>query len=156
MNGRRAEFLFDLFWIVFSGSYCAIALGYPPEGRMVPLTIGSVALAISLLHFSGNFIAILRPLTHGREDGERGAAIERSEVIAGLWALGLLVGIFLIGAVAAVFVFFLAYFGLAKRRWVLGIFSAVLMTFITWGLFGKLIGMPLPAGIITPAVLNLF
>jgi hypothetical protein len=156
MNGRRAEFLFDLFWIVFSGGYCAIALSYPPEGRMVPLTIGSVALAISLLHFSGNFIRLIRPLTHGREDVEGGASIERSEMIAGLWALGLLAGIFLVGAVAAVFVFFLAYFGLAKRRWVLGVFGAVVMTFLTWGLFGKLIGMTLPTGVITPVVLNLF
>ena len=156
MNSRRAEFLFDLFWVVFSGSYCAIALSYPPDGRMVPLTIGVVALAVSLLHFSGNFIRVMRPLTHGQEDGERVATIERSEVIAGLWAAGLLAGIFLFGAVVAVFLFFLAYFGVLKRRWMLGLVSAVLMTGLTWGLFGQLIGLPLPVGIITPAVLNLF
>lgn len=156
MNSRRAELLIDLFWIIFSGSYCAIASGYPPDGRMVPLTIGVIALALGLLHFSGNFIAIMRPLTHGREDTQHVATIERSQVIAGLWAAALLPAIFLFGAVVAVFLFFLLYFGLLWRRWTLGMVSAVVMAVLTWGLFGQMIGLPLPGGLITGAVLNLF
>jgi len=154
MDSRRAEFVIDLVWLAFAGGYCAVALGYPPDGRMVPLTIGLVALALGLVHFGGNFIAVLRPFTHGDRDAT--APIERSEIVAALWAAGLLAGIFLIGALAAIFLFFLFYFGLRGRRWLLGLVSAVVMTLVTWGLFGQLIALDLPVGILTRWVLNLF
>jgi len=154
MDSRRAEFVIDLVWLAFAGGYCAVALGYPPDGRMVPLTIGLVALALGLVHFGGNFIAVLRPFTHGDRDAT--APIERSEFVAALWAAGLLAGIFLIGALPAIFLFFLFYFGLRGRRWLLGLVSAVVMTLVTWGLFGQLIALDLPVGILTRWVLNLF
>jgi hypothetical protein len=154
MDSRRGEFVIDLVWLAFAGGYCAVALGYPPDGRMVPLTVGLVALALGLVHFSGNFIAVLRPFTHG--ENETSAPVERSEMVAALWAAALLAGIFLIGALAAVFLFFLFYFGLRGRRWLLGLVSAVVMTLVTWGLFGQLIALDLPVGIVTRFVLQLF
>jgi len=151
MSRSRVELLIDLAWIVFAGAYCAVAAGYPPGGRMVPLIVGLVALTLGVVHFSGNFIDVLRHLTHGARDAtaESPAAFERSEIIAALWATGLLVGIFLIGAVAATFLFFLFYFGLRGNRWLLGLGSAIVMTAIAWGLFGQTIGVPLPVGFIT-------
>jgi hypothetical protein len=146
MHRRRAELL-------LAGGYCAVAASYPPDGRLVPLTVGFIALASGLVHCSGNFIALLRPFTHG--EGEE-APVERSEIVAALWAAALLAGIFLIGAVAAVFLFFLFYFGLRGRRWLLGLVSAVVMTLVTWGLFGQLIALDLPVGIVTRFVLQLF
>lgn len=154
MNSRRSELLIDLVLVAFAGAYCAIASGYPSGGRMVPLTIGLAALALGIVHLSGNFIAVMRPFTHGA--GKAAAPIERSEIVAVLWAGGLLAGIFLIGAVAAIFLFFLLYFGLRGRRWRLGLGSAIVMTAIAWGLFGQMIGVPLPHGILTRLVLNLF
>ena len=156
MAGRRAELLIDLLWLVLAGGYCAVAAGYPPEGRLVPLTVGLIALAIGIVHFSGHFITVLRPFTHADSMQEPPAPVERSELIAALWASALLAGIFLIGAVAAVFLFFVLYFGLRGRRWQLGLVSAVIMAAITWGLFGQLIALNLPAGILTRFVLNLF
>ena len=157
MGIRRVELLVDLVWLAFAGGYCAVAAGYPPEGRLVPLTIGLIALTLGLVHFGGNFIAVLRPFTHADSaQGEAPEPIDRSELIAMLWAAALLVGIFLIGAVAAVFLFFLFYFGLRARRWWLGLISAVMMTLITWGLFGQLIALHLPVGVLTRAVMNLF
>jgi Tripartite tricarboxylate transporter TctB family len=153
MNSRRIELLIDFAWVAFAGGYCAVAMGYPPGGRMVPLTVGLVALALGLLHFSGNLIAVIRPLTHGKDEDT--VQIERSEIVAALWAAALLAGTFLIGAVAAVFLFFLLYFGL-RRRWLLGLGSAIVMTLVTWGLFGQMIGVPLPAGLVTQFVVNLF
>jgi hypothetical protein len=153
MHRRRAELLLDLVWLAFAGGYCAVAASYPPDGRLVPLTVGFIALASGLVHCSGNFIALLRPFTHG--EGEE-APVERSEIVAALWAAALLAGIFLIGAVAAVFLFFLFYFGLRGRRWLLGLISAVVMTLVTWGLFGQLIALHLPVGIVTRFVLQLF
>lgn len=156
MDSRRVEFLIDLVWVALAGTYCAVAAGYPPDGRLVPLTVGVIALALGLVHFSGQFIAILRPFTHTDSMEEPQAPIERSELIAALWAAGLLAGIFLIGAVAAIFLFFVLYFGLRAGRWQLGLISAVVMAAITWGLFGQLIELELPAGVLTQAVTNLF
>jgi hypothetical protein len=156
MNSRRVELLVDLLWLGFAGSYCAIAAGYPPEGRLVPLTFGIITLVVGLLHFFGNFVAVLRPFTHTDSMQEPPAPIARSELIAVLWAAALLAGIFLIGALPAIFLFLLLYFGLRGRRWVLGLASAIVMTAITWGLFGQLITLNLPVGILTRFVLKLF
>jgi hypothetical protein len=144
MTSRRVEFFVDLTWVAFAGGYCTVATGYPPGGRFVPLTIGLVALAIGLVQFSGNLITVVRPLTHGERETE---TVTRSEVASAAWAAGFLVAIFVIGAVPAVFLYFLLYFGLHGRRWLLGLASAIVMTLITWGVFGQLIGINLPAGV---------
>lgn len=151
MTKQRAELLIDVAWIVLASGYCVVSTGYPPDGRLVPLTIGLVALALGLVHFSGNFIALLGPLTHEAPDEaiSSNPAFERSEIIAALWATALLVGIFVIGVVATTFLFFVLYFGLRGRRWLIGFVSATVMTAIAWGLFGQMIGIPLPEGIIT-------
>jgi Tripartite tricarboxylate transporter TctB family len=153
MNNRRIELLIDFAWVAFAGGYCAVAAGYPPGGRFVPLTVGLVALAIGLAQFSGNLIAVMRPLTHGVRETE---PIARSEVVSAAWAAGFLVAIFVIGAVAAVFLYFLLYFGLHGRRWLLGLVSAVVMTLITWGVFGQMIGIVLPAGLFAGIFAQLF
>jgi Tripartite tricarboxylate transporter TctB family len=103
-----------------------------------------VALAIALLHFGGNLIAFMRPLTHG---GRATETISRSEVVSAAWAAGFLIAIFVIGALPAVFLYFLLYFGLHGRRWLLGLVSALVMTAIAWGVFGQMIGINLPAGL---------
>jgi len=156
MDSRRAEFVIDLAWLAFAGGYCAVAAGYPPGGRMVPLTIGLVALALGLLHFAGNFMALLRPFTHADSDEDPPAPVAHSELVAALWAAALLACIFALGAVIAVFLFFLFYFGLRAQRWRLGFASAIVMTLITWGLFGQLIALHLPVGVVPQLLMRLF
>lgn len=156
MDSRRAEFVLDLVWLAFAGGYCAVAAGYPPGGRMVPLTIGLIALALALVHFAGHFIGLLRPFTHADSVEDPPAPVARSEFVAALWAAALLAGIFLVGAVIAVFLFFLFYFGLRAQRWRLGFVSAVVMTLITWGLFGQLISLHLPVGLLPRLLMGLF
>lgn len=153
MNANRLELLLDLAWVTFAGGYCAVSASYPPGGRMVPLTVGLVALAIGIVHFCGNFLAVLRPLTHGEKAAE---LIERNELVAASWGGALLAGIFIVGAIAAVFLFFLLYFGLRGRRWLLGLGSAVVMTLLTWGLFGQVIAIDLPTGWLTAWLQRLF
>ncbi len=152
---RQIEFLVDLAWLVFAGGYCMVAAGYPPEGRLVPLTVGLAAVAVGLLHMLGNFIGVVRPFTHGAAVSAAVGGIERSQLMAIVWAVALLVGVFLIGALAAIFLFFLVYFGVRGKRWLLGLISAVLMTVLSWGLFGQLISLQLPQGLLTEYVLRL-
>jgi Tripartite tricarboxylate transporter TctB family len=152
---RRLEFVVDLFWIVFAGGYCIVAAGYPAGGRFVPLTVGLAALAVGVVHFLGNFIAVVRPFTHGSAVSSPSEEAPTGILAAILWAAGLLAGIFLIGALPAIFLFFLLYFGLRAGRWLLGLSSAVVMTIVTWGLFGQLISLELPTGILFEYVLHL-
>jgi Tripartite tricarboxylate transporter TctB family len=157
MESRRMELLVDLAWIIFAGSYCLVASTYPPGGRMVPLTFGIITLIVGLAHASGNFIAFVRPFTHGDTEAvERDIVIERSELKAALWAAALLGGVFLIGTLAAIFLFFLVYFGIRGRRWGVGLISGLLMALVAWGLFGQLISLPLPQGVVAPFILHWF
>lgn len=152
---RRLEFVVDLFWIVFAGGYCAVAAGYPAGGRFVPLTVGLAALAVGVVHFLGNFIAVVRPFTHGLGESRPSREAPIGIVKAMLWAAGLLAGIFVIGAFAAIFLFFLLYFGFRGGRWLLGLVSAVAMTALTWGLFGQLISLELPSGLVAQYLFHL-
>jgi Tripartite tricarboxylate transporter TctB family len=152
---RRAELVVDLFWIVFAGGYCIVAAGYPPGGRFVPLTIGLAALAVGVVHFLGNFIDVVRPFTHGQAASRSSEDAPAGVFQAILWAAGLLAGIYLIGTLAAIFLFFLLYFGIRGGRWLLGLLSAVLMTAVTWAVFGQLISLQLPSGLIAKYLLHL-
>lgn len=179
MKILRPEFFLDLAWLVFSGAYVAVASQYPPEGRLVPMTIGLAAVAVGLLHFSGNFIRSLRPHTHGSVEEEAGALATsggesrrdterddaqraenrraRPDYLAAIgWALGLVIGIELIGAIWAMPVFFISYFGVRGRRWALGVISGALMALVVWGLFGALMNLQLPSGLITTRLMGLF
>jgi Tripartite tricarboxylate transporter TctB family len=153
---RQIEFLVDLAWLVFAGGYCMVAASYPPEGRLVPLTVGLAAVAVGLLHILGNFIGVVRPFTHGAAASAAVGKVERSQLKAIVWAVALLLGVFLIGALAAIFLFFLVYFGVRGKRWLLGLISAVLMTILSWGLFGQLISLQLPQGLLTEYFLRWF
>jgi Tripartite tricarboxylate transporter TctB family len=146
----RMEIFVDVAWLVFAGAYCWVASTYPPGGRFVPLTIGLAALVMGAVHFAGNLLAFVRPFTHGEKEAEDlHAQSDFSELKAVGWAVALLAGIYIIGALPAVFLFFLVYFGLRGNRWLLGLASAVLMTVVTWGLFGQLMELELPQGLIT-------
>ncbi|HEY7299731.1 MAG TPA: tripartite tricarboxylate transporter permease [Xanthobacteraceae bacterium] len=147
----------DLAWVILGGAYCAIASTFPPDGRLMPFAVGAATLMLSLTHLSGNFVPMMRPFTHGETEAqERGGETDLSQIKAIAWAISLLVAIFLIGALPAIFLFFVIYFGIGARRWVLGPVSAVLMTLLTWGLFGQLMSLELPQGIVTEFVLHWF
>jgi hypothetical protein len=69
----------------------------------------------------------------------------RQVVFAIAWAVGLLLGIYVLGFVVAVPVFFLAYFGVL-RAWRTAVISAVVMAVVTQGLFVEALAVPLPHG----------
>jgi hypothetical protein len=63
------------------------------------------------------------------------------------WVAGLLAGIYVLGFVVAIPVFFLAYFG-ALRAWRTAVISAVVMGAVTEGLFVYALSVPLPQGLL--------
>jgi hypothetical protein len=165
------ELVVDLLLVVAVAAYLYIAHGYPPDGRQIPMVIGTVGLATAVVQLVGWFVPGLWSLTHGdspadpragrptapaspadlpadpRGDlptdapGRRGVDVP----VVMAWAAGFVAAILLVGYVVAVPVFFLAYFA-ARRAWRLAVGSAVVMGLVTWLLFESILGIPLPSG----------
>jgi len=170
---KKGELLFDVLLVIGIAVYLAVARGYPPIGRQVPMVVGVVALVAAVVQLVGYFVPGLWTFTHGststdelRPAGAGGQATSgapgtlaaeekpvasphqtRDTSVAVAWAGGFLTAILVIGYVFAVPVFFLAYFG-ARRSWRLAIVSAVVMGLITRFLFEGLLGIPLPTGLL--------
>lgn len=174
---KKGELLFDVLLVIGIAVYLAVARGYPPIGRQVPMVVGVVALVAAVVQLIGYFVPGLWTFTHGstskdelRPAGAGGQATSvapgtlaaeeeteekpvvsphqtRDTSVAVAWAGGFLTAILVIGYVFAVPVFFLAYFG-ARRSWRLAIVSAVVMGLITRFLFEGLLGIPLPTGLL--------
>ncbi len=167
----RPELMVDVLWVLLSISYLAIARAYPPDGRLIPDVVGVATLIIGLVQLAGNFIPVLRPFTHARETTELdrnkkenesvtivsneksspvkgGNTAERRQLGAIGWAFAYVAGIYALGYIIAVPVFFLIYF-LAKgnRNWKLAVISAAVMGLLTWGVFEQLLMIRLPGSI---------
>lgn len=179
MKILRAELFVDIVWLAFCIGYIFEASHYPSGGRLVPIVVGSAGLVLGLAHFLGNFVPALRIYTHGVDDGDSGPVgeavdyqpdsesekltQERSEpegekprYFGGIaWAIALVAGMYLIGAVWIMPLFFITYFGIRGRRWGLGILAGVIMMLVTYGLFGQLIQLQLPAGVIWTYIFNM-
>lgn len=169
MKILRPELVVDVGWLALCIGYVAQATHYPEGGRLVPMVVGLAGAALGAVHMAGNFVSVLRPFTHGNNgddavdaespdgmpepeqteagDGhpEPGAATRYGGIF---WALFLVLGIYIIGAVWVMPVFFIPYFGIRGGRWGLGLVAGLGMMLVTWGLFGQLIQLQLPQGII--------
>lgn len=172
MKILRPEIVLDIFWLAFCIGYVGLAFNYPPAGRLVPITIGAAGIAFGLVHFSGNFIRVIRQYTHGDVNGENEvteesdvgvmkeatdeAPAENKFLAAISWAVALILGIVLLGAIWIMPVFFTIYFGVRGKKWGLGIFAGICMGFVAWGVFGKMINLQLPPGVITMYIVHLF
>jgi len=163
MKRLRKEIIVDIAWVVFSAGYISTATQYPPAGRLIPMTVGIAALVIGLFQLSGNIFPVLRRFTHDKEVSKDQAeesmspdSLNASNVawlrqwIAIGWAAGLVLGIYVLGYIITIPVFFLAYFLVQKnqRNWKLAIISAVVMGALTFGVFDVLLGLHLYTGLL--------
>jgi hypothetical protein len=167
MKVVRFELLIDILWVICSTWYVATAQSYPPDGRLIPTIIGGAALVIAIIQLAGNFIPVLRPFTHQKKEEDAKHSIgdnthaektqeshhskqkDKQQLIAIGWSIGFILVIYLIGFVFAVPLFFLVYFlTLKPRKWKLAIVSAIVMCALTWGLFGQLLSVHFPKGLL--------
>ncbi len=163
MKVLRGELFVDIAWVAVSAWYIGTSMKYPPAGRLIPLVVGIASLIVGAVQLVGNFVPMMQKFTHDRNIGQKQAAkadvleqnsISQSETarqwIAMFWATGLVAGLFVLGFLAAIPLFFLAYFLLQKsqRNWKLAIFSAVVMGALTYGIFDQVLGLHLYNGLI--------
>jgi len=157
----RLELIVDIIWVVFALWYLITAQGYPAAARAVPTVFGGAALVVGVIQLLGNFIPALRPWTKGGERaGDEGPAAQaaessilvvspqenRRQMYAIAWALGLFVGVWLLGFLVAIPLFFLVYFWAIKRSWWLAILSAAGMTGLVY--LVNIFSTPLPTGLL--------
>jgi hypothetical protein len=158
---RRLELIVDVIWVLLSVWYVLTASTYPSAGRLIPMSVGIAVFLIGSFQLIGYFVPALRVFTHGRPpargDADAPAAeevaslarAERREWIAILWALLLLAGIYVLGYLITVPLFFLAYFLFQRpMRWKLALISAVVMGGLTYLVFYQLLSVQLYPGLL--------
>lgn len=156
------ELALDLAIIAGALVYIRVAQHYPADGRQIPTLVGYLALALGAVHLLGHLVPRFWAPTHDSKaaqpvrPGPADAGGEpptapvsvgdpRQVMVAMAWALGLLVGLYVVGYVIAMPVFFLAYFG-SRRAWRTAVVSAVVMGAVTEGLFVQALAVHLPTG----------
>lgn len=146
------DLAFTLFLIVVFAYATVTALGLPEGAKLFPLAIAipslvlAVLLALISLRSRGTTIAP-RPLEPGDDaalaPGER---TRRTAVIAG-WFLGIFAAVYLLGFLVAIPISAIAYLRLAAREgWVPSVGVAALCWSLVFGVFDRLLHVPLPAG----------
>lgn len=111
--------------------------------------------SVSATHGSmGNLPPEQLPSESPHAGGRADAATEARRQWIGIgWAAGLVAGLFVLGFVVTVPLFFLAYFLLqrSQRNWKVAVSSAVIMGGVTYGVFDQVLGLHLYNGIfLTP------
>ena len=163
------ELVVDLVWVAFTAGYVVTAWGYPAAAGLVPLSFGTVALAIALIQLAGHFIPRLRGFTHPRRlsvamaagmpsaqhgDGEvapqpRPTSADRRELMAIGWAVALVLAIYLVGYAIALPVFMLAYFTFGyPMGWKIAGLSAAGIWLLTYPIIEQGLGVHLSGGLL--------
>ncbi|MHB8632072.1 MAG: tripartite tricarboxylate transporter TctB family protein [Candidatus Limnocylindria bacterium] len=150
------EVVVDIFWVVLSGGYVAIAQTYPPDSRLAPTVAGGTALVVGLVQLLGNLHGGLRRVTHGAPastperstETAAGSSDDRRQLAAIAFTVGLLVGVYVLGFLVGIPLFILLYFlFLYRRGWRFAVVSsAVVLVFVV--LVVQVLGVHLPNGLI--------
>jgi hypothetical protein len=147
---RRWDLAFALVLLAVFGYAFATALGYPEDARLLPLAVALPGLALAAIQV----ILSLRPLAGAaveRPVGDRetltpGERTRRTTEIAA-WILGIFLAIYLVGFLIAVPLAAVAYLRvMAREGWVASLVVAVLCWALVFGIFDRVLHVPLPTG----------
>ena len=138
-------FLSATFLVIFTSAAVVARLNYPAEAASMPLIIGGVGAALSLLQL----IVALR--------ASRGAHEEqidlRKDLPIYLWVWAFVAAIVAFGFVLAAPVMLFVYLRWRSREsWWLCLLLSVAIWAILYGLFETVLGVPLFEGLVTPLV----
>jgi hypothetical protein len=133
------------FLVIFASAAIVARLNYPPEAASMPLIIGGVGAALSLLQL----IVELR--------ASRGAYEEqidlRKDVPIYLWVWSFVIGIVAFGFIYAAPVTLFAYLRFRSREsWWLSLLLPLAVLGLLYGLFQVALGVPLFEGLVTPLI----
>jgi hypothetical protein len=133
------------FLVIFASAAVVARLNYPAEAASMPLIIGGVGAALSLLQL----IIALRASRGGHEE-----QIDlRKDLPIYLWVWAFVAAVVAFGFVLAAPLMLFVYLRWRSREaWWLCLLLAAVMFGILYGLFETVLGVPLFEGLVTPLV----
>lgn len=123
---------------------------FPEGARLFPLAIALPALALAVLQAALSLRARASAPAEERaadEDALQGAVRARRTAEISAWILGILAAVFLFGFLLAVPLAAIAYLRIAAREgWFASVTVAALCWALVFGVFDRLLHVPLPPG----------
>jgi hypothetical protein len=148
--GRRIRFTSTValsltFLVIFSSAAIVAQLNYPPEAASMPLIIGGVGAALSLLQ-------LILELRASRGDYEEEIDL-RKDVPIYLWVWSFVIAVVAFGFVLAAPVMLFAYLRFRSREsWWLSLLLPLAVLAMLYGVFQLALGVPLFEGLATPLI----
>jgi Tripartite tricarboxylate transporter TctB family len=134
------------FLVIFSSAVLVAKLSYPPEAASMPLIVGGVGAALSLLQ-------LIRELRASRSATYEEQINLRKDVPIYLWVWSFVIAIVAFGFVIAAPVMLFAYLRLRSREpWWLCVTLSLSVLALLYGLFAMALGVPLFEGLATPQI----
>jgi hypothetical protein len=145
LNSRVALSL--AFLGIFGTAVAIAALSYPSGAREMPLIIGGLGAALSLLQF-------LTEIRESHRKAEEKVNLRKDlPVYAWVWSFVIVIALFgfMVAAPPALF----AYLKFrSKERWAMSVGLAIAVWVLLWGLFEQLLGVTLWEGLLTPGIVD--
>jgi len=153
----------------------AIALGYPPASRFLPLVIGIPGIALTIGQLAVDIGELRRTPPAGdpgrrsddpgaraledqlaRDEGRAGSVLER-ELVLFAYFFGLVAGVVLFGFWLTIPAFIIVFLGLYERvSWRFTLFLTIVGTAVLYLIFDRMLSIKLHEGFITDAVREWF
>ena|SRR5258708_5475807 len=133
------------FLIIFASAAIVARVNYPPEAASMPLVLGVVGAALSLLQ-------LIVELRASRGPYEEQINLRKDGPIY-LWVWAFVIAVVAFGFIIAAPVMLFAYLRLRSREsWWLSLLLAALVLALLYGLFQVALGVPLFEGLVTPLI----
>jgi tetrahydromethanopterin S-methyltransferase subunit E len=134
------------FVVIFASAAVVAKLNYPPEAASMPLFIGGIGAALSLLQ-------LVVELRASREASHEEQIDLRKDLPIYLWVWAFVGAVVAFGFVIAAPVMLLAYLRWRSREsWWLSLVLSAAVFGILYGLFETALGVPLFEGLVTPSI----
>ncbi|HMA50081.1 MAG TPA: tripartite tricarboxylate transporter TctB family protein [Magnetospirillaceae bacterium] len=139
--------LSGVFLVIFASAAGVAALNYPPGAASMPIMIGAVGAVLSLLQ-------LVVELRRSRGAFEEKVDLRKDLPIYG-WVWGFVLAVIAFGFLPAAPLMLLAYLRLrSKESWKLSLILSAAVFVLLYGLFQRVLGVPLFEGLITPLILD--
>ncbi|MEX0805252.1 MAG: tripartite tricarboxylate transporter TctB family protein [Candidatus Binatia bacterium] len=124
------------------------ALGYEPRARLVPMLVSATVIALLLVVIVGECRKAEVPESGQAEEPSLGGDALQVAIISS-WALLFFFVVYLVGFLIGALVFFVFFLALSgKTSWLMAVSGAAILVGLIWGIFVKILGLELFAGIL--------
>lgn len=149
----KGNFIFTIVLLIFSIVLFIATLGYPWKAMVFPLIAISTALILLLIQTGKDILFLKKEKMTEKEEGKK-ETLGYKHLVIGLWMVGIVMILWIVGFMATVIVLPFLYLKLNKESWKLSIVLSFCCGVFFYLLFGLALKMPLYPGIIGAALLG--